>query len=63
MTVVGRSLFHSTLVRICKEIRSWYMSPLQIGLVRIFVKIFVRIFKRLLNQEHHVSSGKVPFSQ
>ena len=46
MTVVGRSLLHSTLVRICKEIRSWHMSPFQIGLVRILV----RIFKMLLNR-------------
>ena len=39
MTVLGRSLFHNSLVRICKEIRSWYMSPFQIGLVRIFVML------------------------
>ena len=32
MTVVGRFLFHNSLVRICKEIRSCYMSPFQIGL-------------------------------
>ena len=30
---------------------------------KFFVRIFVRIFKRLLNQEHHDSTGKVPFSQ
>ena len=30
---------------------------------QFFVRIFVRIFKMLLNQEHHDSSGKVPFSQ
>ena len=50
MTVLEKSLFHSTLVRICKEIRSWYMSPFQIGLVRIFVRIFVKIFMMLLNR-------------
>ena len=35
MTVVGRSLFPSSLMRICKEIRSLYMSPFQIWLVSV----------------------------
>ena len=59
MTEVGRSLFQSSLVRICtKEITSWYMSPFQIGLVRIFVRIFMRIFMMifvmLLNRAQNV---------
>ena len=30
MTVLRRSVYHISPVRICKEIRSWYMSPFQI---------------------------------
>ena len=62
MSVVGRSLFHSSLLRICEEIRSWYMSPFQIGLVRIFVRIFVMLLNRALgNRGSFGSFGSDPY--